>query len=814
MCEKDTFAQNFPREAYARCPIAFMLLRVTLNSLGEPTGRQALYCNEALRRLADIPANAQPEQCFMELFPDCASETLHRYYEAAYLKKSSEFEAVSRQKGMYLQFTVYYAGQEGYCCCLLRDIRTMTLEHDRQNWVLSEALEAVHREKQFLDRMCMDYTAIYCIDLDSDAFEVIRLISKANAWERMDEHNPERLTFAQLTAWYSERFVLSMPPARFNSMLSGENLRRLLRSQERVTFRYETRPDPEGRRYFEGQAIRFQWDESCHVALLGFRYIDDIVTQEQAQQLSLRKAVDSLRLSNEIVSAISKIYYSIYRINLRDDFYEEVSAEGEMQRLTGKTGVASAKLAELCEFFAAPEYQNAVMKFFDLETLPHRLSEDDTVAIEYMAKDKNWHLARFIAKKRNDLEVVTHVLYVTRVISDTKRREQNLIVQAETAKQESQSKTVFLSRMAHDIRTPLNAIRGYAEIAKKHAEDPALVRRDLEKIDLSSGYLQQIIDDALDLGRIEKGKMQIYLQTVDIPALFRECGETAQGIAPQKGLHFSLELEELLSPGVLSDGLRLRQIFNNLLSNAVKYTPAGGTVTFRMSETPLPDGNLALVTTIADTGIGMTPEFMAQMYHPFSRAVDTRVNQVRGSGLGLSVVKNLVELMNGEIHVESAPGVGTTFQVTIPCKKAALEAKAPAEENQDLFACEGMRLLVAEDNDLNFAVVQELLAMYGVTCDRAEDGAESVERVRNAPDGSYDAILMDMQMPVMDGLEATRRIRGLDSTWAKTVPILALTANAFRQDVDACLEAGMNAHLSKPINIRILLKTLEGYKTK
>lgn len=814
MCEKDTFAQNFPREAYALCPIAFMLLRVTVNSLGEPVDRQTLYCNEALRRLADIPENVQPEQRFMELFPDCASETLHRYYEAAYLKKSSEFEAVSRRKGMYLHVTVYYAGQEGYCCCFLRDIRTTTLERDRQSLVLTEALEAVHREKQFLDRMCMDYTAIYCIDLDTDAFEVIRLVNKANARARMDEHNSEGLTFAQLIAWYSERFVVSMPAPRFNDMLSRENLRKQLRNQERFIFRYEIRPDPKGQRYFEGQAIRFQWDERHHVALLGFRYIDDIVAQEQAQQRSLRKAVDSLRLSNEIVSAISKIYYSIYRINLREDFYEEVSAEGEMQRLTGKTGAASAKLAELCEFFVAPEYRNAVMKFFDLETLPNRLSGDDTVAIEYMAKDKNWHLARFIAKKRNDLGVVTHVLYATRVISDTKRREQNLIVQAETAKQESQSKTVFLSRMAHDIRTPLNAIRGYAEIAKEHAEDPALVRRDLEKIDLSGGYLQQIIDDVLDLGRIEKGEMQIFPQTVDIPALFRECAETAQGIAPQKGLHFSLEMEELLSPGVLSDGLRLRQIFNNLLSNAVKYTPAGGTVTFRMTERPLPDGNLALVTTIADTGIGMTPEFMAEMYRPFSRAVDTRVNQVRGSGLGLSVVKNLVELMNGEIHAESTPGAGTTFQVTIPCKKTTLEAKAPAEKNQDLFACEGMRLLVAEDNDLNFAVVQELLAMYGVTCDRAKDGAESVERVENAPDGSYDAILMDMQMPVMDGLEATRRIRSLDSAWAKTVPILALTANAFRQDVDACLEAGMNAHLSKPINIRILLKTLEGYKTK
>lgn len=263
-------------------------------------------------------------------------------------------------------------------------------------------------------------------------------------------------------------------------------------------------------------------------------------------------------------------------------------------------------------------------------------------------------------------------------------------------------------------------------------------------------------------------------------------------------------------------GRYLQQIYMNLLSNAIKYTPEGGEIHFEIYQELLPHNHqLNLISIIRDTGIGMSPEFMKEMYSKFSRAVDTRVNKVRGSGLGLTIVRELMELMQGTIHVQSTPGEGTCFKLTIPLTYLDPDAepdkigqkKAPAGE-----LCKGMHLLVAEDNDLNYEVASELLALRDVTCDRAEDGAICVERFNTAQPFTYNAILMDIQMPVMDGLEATMAIRTLEHPQAKSIPIIAMTANAFTDDVNSCMAAGMNRHMSKPLNIDDLLEVLASYR--
>lgn len=253
----------------------------------------------------------------------------------------------------------------------------------------------------------------------------------------------------------------------------------------------------------------------------------------------------------------------------------------------------------------------------------------------------------------------------------------------------------------------------------------------------------------------------------------------------------------------------------NLLSNAVKYTPDGGTVTFELWQEEIPGTkNVRLLSRVSDTGIGMSQEYMKNMYDKFNRAVDTRVNKVRGSGLGLSIVKELVDMMHGTIETESALGKGTTFRLafTFPYLDDTENEAAPSKE-PDVSDTRGMHLLVAEDNDLNYEVIEELLAMHEITCDHAKNGAECVEKFQTAAPGTYDLILMDMQMPVMDGVEAAKVIRSMDDPHGKTIPILAITANAFESDMKKCKDAGMNEHLSKPIDIQKLLEALSKYKS-
>lgn len=544
--------------------------------------------------------------------------------------------------------------------------------------------------------------------------------------------------------------------------------------------------------------------------------VERILEQEQK---TLKKALAEANLNNEIISAISKIYYAIYRIDLDKDIYEEVSSDNEVHRLTGRRGRASTRMVELCDNFVADEYREKVEEFLNISTLAERLKEDETIAVEYLALDGNWHLARFIVKKRAADGRVTHVLYVTRVISDEKRREQYWIVAAEEANKANEAKSEFLSRMSHDIRTPINAIVGLTDIARQSGDNMQKIQDCLKKIDMAGKNLQQLVNDVLDLTRIESGELKIYPQETDIKEMVNTMELTLQSMAAEKEITLQCRLHDVEHPHVLADVMRMEQIYMNLLSNAIKYTPAGGSVWFDMSEKKAPDaGKVLLTAEVRDNGIGMDAEFMKVMYSEFARAVDTRVNKVRGSGLGLAIVKQIVDLMGGTIEAESKPGKGTTFLVTLELPYCEEEHGGDGQktENQETDGKEehakDLHLLLAEDNDLNYEIEAELLRMHGITCDRAENGQICVEKFNRASAGTYQAILMDMQMPVMNGIEATERIREFSRPDARTVPIIATTANAFKEDMERCLGAGMNDHMSKPLDIHKLIEMIEKYQ--
>ena len=374
----------------------------------------------------------------------------------------------------------------------------------------------------------------------------------------------------------------------------------------------------------------------------------------------------------------------------------------------------------------------------------------------------------------------------------------------------NQAKSEFLTRMSHDIRTPMNVIMGFTNIALQHADDSDKMKECLEKIRVSGSNLQELIDDVLDISRIESGEFKIVSQLVKLPELFDFYCQAIAGMAEAKNIRFSGKLHDISHNVLLSDQIRLGQIYMNLLSNAVKYMPENGDVKLEVYEEKLAEsGKVRLVSVVSDTGIGMTPEFMEQMYSAFSRAVDTRVNKVRGSGLGLAIVKKIVDLMGGAIGAESKVGKGTTFRVTLDLPAAADDAETEEHTETAITLPEKpLTVLVAEDNDLNYEITAEQLRGYRVHCVRAVNGQDCLQRIEQAAPDEFDAILMDMQMPVMNGLEATAAIRKLDSETAKNIPIIALIANAYHEDIQKCLAAGMNAHLSKPINIDRAVRTI------
>ncbi|MBE6725539.1 MAG: response regulator [Ruminococcaceae bacterium] len=515
------------------------------------------------------------------------------------------------------------------------------------------------------------------------------------------------------------------------------------------------------------------------------------------------------------------------------------------------------------------------------------------------------------------------------------------VKEAESA---NRAKTDFLSTMSHDIRTPMNAIIGLTAIGEKNLDDRDSVKDCFRKIGMAGNHLLTLINDILDISKVESGRLTLNAADFSIVETAENLVNLSQPMVKEKNIEFSFRVSGIEQEWLFADQLRLNQIYINLLSNAVKYTEPGGSVSVTLSEEPAEDGAVLLTYVVADTGMGMTPEFMEKMYQPFSRQTDSRVNTIQGTGLGLAITKQMVELMDGSIDCESEPGKGTTFTVRLKlpaakrrpaemalpdadvlvvdddevlcetavdtlhslgaradsasCAEEALEKilerhregrdwsaiildwKMPGmdgaalarrirqeigdgvpillvsaydwsdieeeaknagvngfvskplfrstlyrklnellgreqdvqteeDSNSDLA---GMKILVAEDNDINWEIISMLMQMNGIECDRAENGQLAVDRIREAPADRYDLVFMDIQMPVMNGLDATKAIRALPVGHAKTIPIIAMTADAFSENVAECLDAGMNGHIAKPIDINIVLKEIRKIK--
>ena len=397
--------------------------------------------------------------------------------------------------------------------------------------------------------------------------------------------------------------------------------------------------------------------------------------------------------------------------------------------------------------------------------------------------------------------------------NDTQELNAKLQVAVEKAESANRAKSTFLFNMSHDIRTPMNAIIGYADLASRHSDDPAKLKKYMENIQVCGQNLLMLLNNVLDLARIENDKTEMEYSVSDVDKDFRNCIAMFRNQADSKGQTLTVTTH-LLHPYVYVDIPHLTEVCTNLVSNAVKYTGAGGTIRCNVTQKPgEKEGWCDTVVTVADNGIGISQEFQKHIFEPFERERTSTVSKVEGSGIGMGIVKKLVGLMGGTVAVESRIGVGSKFTVTIPCRIASedeTQAKREINPSDQKCLC-GTRILLTEDNDLNAEIATELLQEEGCTVDRAKDGVECVDMLEKAANGTYQLILMDIQMPVMNGYDAAKKIRRMDDPQKANIPIIAMTANAFTEDRQAALDAGMNDHIAKPINMNVLVPTLRKY---
>lgn len=996
-------------------------------------------------------------------------------------RKLTGFIGVDNPKEIQNSMMIHLLADVGGHLGSVRENMRMMKKLESEHANLENSLKELKKEKNILDVLSIDYTSVYSCDLLNDT--MIPVKQEANTNAAITELHIESgfQSFSFRIRYYFEHFVVKESAPDFLEKLSADYLIEYLGHHERFAYRFRCYPNPAGQQHFEVQIVRLKNVPGFQV-VMGYRYIDDIIEEQQKQKFQLEQALESASLNSEIVDSISKIYWLIYRMDLVHGTYEEISAGKEMHRLTGKSGYTEEVFREVRETIVALEYQEIMKKFLDTSTLWSRLADTESISVEYRSVSGSWHLARFIVKKRDPSGKVTNVLYVVRQIDKEKqmeneykqellennrvltglsldytiafvlnldtddysiafyqktnhaktissiskfadyvdgyaekfvlpelresmRRELNSVtikqrfekekeyyfsfetipnaaglscfqahivkeydgndhyaflgfrsvdevvkqekyykdalrranqalrqqldmitfalpggvkisnddenysfkyvseqfahmlgydtpgelmeasggtivglahpddletgiaaaldqysradhyeityrmrckdgsykyiedrghkfrnsegiiehwnlildqheliektIALESEKKANQAKSDFLSRMSHDMRTPLNGIIGLLDICIKHPDDRALVDSSRLKARVAAEHLLSLINDTLELSKLENKDVSLETEVFHVPTLLREI-ETIAGMRAEEydvTFGYQNDIDDLTYQYLIGSPLYVKQILLNLISNGIKYNKKNGTVQCCLREQKVSDKMVKWEIMIQDTGTGMPQSFLKDIFKPFVQLDGGARSTYKGTGLGMAIVKNLLDRMEGTIRINSTEGAGTSVNITIPFEIAQndfheeiLEA-APKK-------MEGIRVLLAEDNELNREIAVFVLEDEGIHVVEAVDGQQAVETFVNKPEYYFDAVLMDIMMPSMDGYEATKAIRNSGKRDSDAIPIIAMTANAFAEDRRKTKEAGMNAHLAKPLNISELLETI------
>ena len=552
--------------------------------------------------------------------------------------------------------------------------------------------------------------------------------------------------------------------------------------------------------------------------LVGIFNVDERVRKEAEYQKNIEEGL-------KVIGGLANDCISLYTVKLEDNSYNVYSITDEVNDI--KTVVEgysdlSSSLRQYADGYVHEEDRDKIYYFADLNNMRKALRKTRSHKVmvrRKMGGDWVWIEMNMIKCEPVSEPAKNVILAFTNRDSQVKQdfevRQQleNALSMAQNA---SRAKTAFLNNMSHDIRTPMNAIIGYTTMAKKYSENPR-VNEYLNKIDISGKQLLSLVNQVLEMSRIESGKVNITEEPVDILELAKGLETVLSAEMAVKGIAYTFNTEKIKHRQVLTDISRINQIVVNIVGNAVKYTPEGGHIDCTIEERPCEKEGYGLyVTTIADTGIGMSEEFLEHLFEEFTRENSSTVSIIQGTGLGMSIVKKLIDLMDSTIDVHSKLGEGTTVTISVPMKwnTDTVESVTDVKKAKEI-SLKGMRILLVEDNEMNREIATEILEEEGIIVETAEDGDIAVEMLKQIAEvrewGYYNAVLMDIQMPRMNGYEATRIIRGIASPEGVRMPIIALSANAFEEDRQKSIEAGMDDHVAKPIDIQKLKETLVKY---
>ena len=527
--------------------------------------------------------------------------------------------------------------------------------------------------------------------------------------------------------------------------------------------------------------------------------------------LALGKQVKKTR---QALHALGTAYYHISRLNLKTKKIELVKRSREMDMGIKENTSDWDPQFKIIEDIIAEPFVQKYMEFFDIQTMAVRLHNKESMSSEFKKKDGSWFLSMVVPQSYDKNGNVTSVLFANRDVTDEKLRELKQEEELREAKLKAEcankAKSSFLLNMSHDIRTPMNAIIGYAELASRHLQETDKLGRYLEEIQICGKELLSMLGNVLDLARIENNKVEMEYTVSNVHECFENCVIMFQQQAESKNQTISLT-EQIMYPYVYMDEPHLSEVCLNIISNAIKYTNTGGWISCNVVQKSCEKEDWCnMIISITDNGIGMSEEFQKRVFETFERERNTTSSHIEGSGIGMGITKKLVELMDGTIEVKSKQGKGSTFTVTIPCRKAS-EDDSLVKKNSNLRnknCLNGVRILLVEDNEINTEIATELLTEEGCIVEIANDGVACIDMIEKADADYYKMILMDIQMPVMNGYDATLAIRKMKDTKKARIPIIAMTANAFAEDAQKGFSVGMNAHVAKPVDMNILVPTM------
>ena len=524
-----------------------------------------------------------------------------------------------------------------------------------------------------------------------------------------------------------------------------------------------------------------------------------------------------MQRTRQVFYALGTAYYLILRLDLKTKRVELVKRTRKMNIDMKDNNIEWNLLIEIIKNVIAEPFVQKYMEFFDIQTMAARLYKKESMSSEFKLKEGSWFLSMVVPQNYDKDGNVTSVLIANRDVTDEKLRELRQEEELREAKLKAEcankAKSSFLFNMSHDIRTPMNAIIGYAELASRHLREIDKLGRYLEEIRICGKELLSMLGNVLDLARIENNKVEMEYTVSNVHECFENCVIMFQQQAESKNQTISLT-EQIMYPYVYMDEPHLSEVCLNIISNAIKYTNTGGWISCNVVQKSCEKEDWCnMIITITDNGIGMSEEFQKRIFETFERERNTTSSHIEGSGIGMGITKKLVELMDGTIEVKSKQGKGSTFTVTIPCRKAS-EDDSLVKKNSNLCnknCLNGVRILLVEDNEINTEIATELLKEEGCIVETANDGVACIDLIEKADADYYKMILMDIQMPKMNGYKATQTIRNLPDKDKACIPIIAMTANAFAEDKKKTMEAGMNAHLSKPLNVPELMDTIRKF---